>query len=690
MKKRLLVFALLVVAMCCLLAASVSAENRTSISYTDINGVTHDVPVVKYEDATAESVASILSNNSTVQARFIDNGAYAILKATDGSLTAYPTWYIIEPSGNDAKYVAISEIEYGYVNAMSGKTYNRGAILYVEFPEGMTHLRGNSVFGGSTGKYEVNVTEIVIPSTVIATQNGCFNGAPSLKKVFIKENSQMTTIAASSFTDSKNLTYIQFENLSRLESIDGVANCNLTGKIDLSKNTNLKSLPNQFLQNNPNVTEIALPDSIETIGNKVFEGCTNIRFSSPYLPKNLVSIGTHFMTNCKNINETLIFPEGFTTITDECFTNASIADAENGTLNLVFLGEPTKLIMDGSTYTGWAKYVNVYFAKYTISDFKGNVYSFSDKEAGTLSGKAAQSGELEFDVASKSPTSTSQVLENHMRFFFCGENGKVQVSYMLTNAGTDITEDRGTFVMDGHTHYGACALVEATCGKDGSETISCIVCDQAIVTTLEATGNHNHVDGICTVCGHSLCPGGADHNMKLTIAYENGYINAGKVINKCQNEGCTHEEYLEAAAAILTFKGYSAKIGGTEITVGYTVNQDALSKYEEITGEGLRYGVVAYVPKVTDDKTTLAPVSIVNGDAVGCERAIAVEMSSTYTAFDFILSGFTEEYYNTEIVLCAFVCVEDAVEYISYNNNKEAVQYEYAYSVSFNGEATEE
>ncbi len=684
MKKKILLSLMIIAMLVCLFAISVGAENRESISYTDVSGVTHNVPVVKYDDATAETVASKLGNNATMQSLFVDNGAYAILKASDGSLTAYPTWYIIEPSGSDANYVAISEIEYGYVNAMSSKTYNKGAILYVEFPEGMTHLRGNSVFGGSTSKYEVNVTEIVIPSTVIATQSGCFNGAPSLKKVFIKENSQMTTIEGSSFTDSKNLTYIQFENLSRLESIDGVSSCNLTGKIDLSKNTNLKSLPNNFLQSNPNVTEIALPDSIETIGNNAFKDCTNIRFSSPYLPKNLVSIGTHFMTNCKNINETLIFPEGFTTITDEGFTNASITDAANGTFNLVFLGEPTKLIMDGSTYTGWAKYVNVYFAKYTISDFKGNVYSFSDKEAGTLSGKTTQSGKLEFDVASNSPTSTSQVLENHMRFFFCGENGKVQVSYMLTNNGTDITEDRGTFVMDGHTHYGACALVEATCGKDGSETISCIVCDQAIVTILEATGNHNHVEGICTVCGHSLCPGGADHDMKLTVIYKDGFVNAGVVVNKCQNEGCDHEIKESDLEAIFTFKGYSAKIGGDRITVGYLVNQTALATYEEITDTSLNYGIVACL--ATAD--TNSPITVSDGNLAVNEHTIMVKVDSAYTAFDFILNGFTSEQYGIALVMCAYVYADGKVSYLCFNNGVEG-QYDSAYSVTFNEYAKE-
>lgn len=685
MKKKILLTLAIIAILVCLFSISVSAENRTSISYTDIDGVTHNVPVVKYEDATAEVVASKLGNNATMQSLFIDNGAYAIIKATDGSLTAYPSWYIIKPSGSSADYVAISEIEYGYVNAVSGKNYNRGAILYIEFPEGMTHLRGNSVFGGNKMMYEVNITEIVIPSTVIAAQNNCFGSAPSLKKVFIKENSQMTTISGGSFTGCENLTYIQFENLSQLESIDGILNCNLTGKIDLSKNTKLKSLPANFLLNCSNVTEIALPDSIETIGNNAFDGCTNIRFSSPYLPKNLVSIGTYFMKGCKNINEILIFPEGFTTITDEGFSNTSIADAENGTLNLVFLGEPTKLILDGSSYTGWAKYVNVYFAKYTISDFKGNVYAFSDKDTGILGGKTSQSGKLEFDVASASPSSTTQVSENHMRFFFCGENGKVQASYMLTNTGTDITEDRETFVIDGHTHFGNSVIIENTCGKDGRDTVSCIICDSDIVTVLEATNNHNYADGICDICGKSLCPNGGDHDIKQVAIFENGFLNGGKIVSKCQNAGCTYEEKEANLEPIFVFKGYSAKINGDKMTVSYLVNNASLKAYEEINQKSISFGVVASAAQASESN----PISVVNGELKAENNVVMAQVNKSFCGFDFILNGFTSEYYSKALVMCAYVYDDGKVSYLCFNNGV-AGQYESAYSISFSEYATKE
>ena len=693
MKKKILLSLAIVAILVCLFAISVGAEK------VSFNG--QDITVTRIT-ATAGEIASKLGNSEVNELKIMDEDAYVVLKGEDGKLYAFPSYYIIylatgrkencEPSEG---YLAVSEIKYDFLNAHSttvGTTFKssssvhtnetgyNGAIRYIEFPEGLTSMRCNNVF--SSKGYERNIVELVIPASTKTIASEAFNAQKSLVRVNLKDNNDISYISGYAFTDSSNLTHLDFDKLTKLTYIDGLANCNFTGKVDLSKNTNLKSLPNSFLRNNVNVTEVVLPDSIETIGNEAFVGCTNMRFSSAYLPSNLVTIGYSFLSGCKNINDTLIFPEGFKTITDEGFGNISIADSANKEFNLVFLGEPTSLIIDGSSYTGWAKYVNVYFAKYTISDFTGNVYSYTDKASGTLGSKTSQTGKLVFDVASQSPTSTTKVLDNHMRFFFCGGNNTVQVSYMLTNAGTDITEDRGTFVMDGHTHMGILTVIKETCGADGSETLGCFICDKNIVTTLEATGNHTYVDGTCSVCGHSLCPGGANHVMKQTAVYPNGFINEGKIVDKCQNNGCTHEVEIEKLAPIFTFKGYSAKIGGDRITVGYDVSYTSLEKYEGLTGKKLNYGVVASLAQENANK----PLSLSNGEITYAKNVVVAGVDAVYTGFDFILTGFTSDYYDKLLVMCAYVFDGESISYICSNNGVEG-QYDSAYAISFNSEA---
>ena len=126
MKKKL-IFALALVAIFAFtFAICAFANERTSISYTDADGNVHNVPIIKNEEATPEAVAAVLGNNASMQACFMDNDAYVVLKAKDGTLEAFPTWYIIEPKDNNPSYVAVSEVEYAYVNTLSKKTYELG------------------------------------------------------------------------------------------------------------------------------------------------------------------------------------------------------------------------------------------------------------------------------------------------------------------------------------------------------------------------------------------------------------------------------------------------------------------------------------------------------------------------------------------------------------------------------------
>ncbi len=667
MKRKVFLIALMVFSLACILAIGTFAaaydKNRTSIEYTDVNGTTHTVPIVK-SDKTASEVAKILGNNENMQALFEDNDAYAILADSNGKLTAFPSWYIVEPKDTNPQYVAISEIEYGFVNTLvEGSTFSKGAIRYIEFPHGMTEVRSNSVFGGSTGMYEINVTEIHIPKTVTSIGGAAFENKTNksqLKYVYIEAGNNISKIDGGTFSGCNNLEYVQFENLTEITSLDGVSGCNFKGELDLSKCSKLTDIGDSAFNNCEGLTKITLPNSIEKIGNNFSWNSKNAYLASPYLPANLKTIGTQFFYNAKSFNNLLIFPEGFVSIGNEAFQDMVVKGGAAGNeFNLVFLGKMSSVVyLNGNGHQKHAERVTVYFAKNSLSDYNKN--GFYIKPSG----------------------SSVTDIPNAINAVFCSDNGTVELSYIISTSGTEYTENMANdaeygFDFANHTHFGTSVRVENTCGKDGSETISCIVCDQAIVTTLEATGNHNHVEGVCTVCGHSLCPGGADHDMKLTVIYKDGFVNAGVVVNKCQNEGCDHEIKESDLEAIFTFKGYSAKIGGDRITVGYLVNKKALATYEEITDTSLNYGIVACL--ATAD--TNLPITLSDGNLTVSEHTIMIKVDSTYTAFDFILNGFTSEQYGVALVMCAYVFDGESVNYITDTQN------EYAYSVTFNSEA---
>ncbi|MBQ3017416.1 MAG: leucine-rich repeat protein [Clostridia bacterium] len=665
MKKRILLTALLVMLLACLFVLCASAvaydADRTVVEYTDASGVTHEVPVVKYDDATPESVASSLSNNASMQELFVDDSALVVLKATDGTLTAYPTWYIIEPSGSSSSYVAVSEVEYTYVNSKSGKTYERGATLYVEFPEGMTHLRNNGVWGRGT-HYEKNVTEIAIPKSVTVAQSTAFNNNTTLKKVYIREGSLMTAIEDYAFENCSALEYFQFESLTKLTLIDGFANDKkLGGELDLSKNTALKTIGNNAFLNTL-IGKVTLPDSVESIGTKAFCGA-NFYFASPYLPRNLTTLGNEFLSGTKNLNSLLIFPEGITSIDDEGFSGCYPADSSQ-TFTLVFLGKMTKLYIDGHTYVNWGAQTNIYFAQNSLSEVQAKVYAYTDKQTGALGAVIvdnSSTGTLDLDIASASPQSLTQVGDNFIRLYFCSGNGVVETSHILTNEGNDITEDRGTFVMENHTHYGAQLYTAPTCGDEGFDGVKCIACDTNAGKTIPATGNHTTEDDgncetevICSVC-QNVVTQALSHVLGESYTYEKGFTATGIYKNGCTNEGCTHGETTEIPA-LVTSKGYSQDTTSMAVVLGLTFNKNAIEAYGNYLGKDIYYGLVA--SKTQSDLCPLMP----NGEAK--DNSVKADFTGKdYSIFQLKITGIDEkdEYFHC----CGYLIIDEEVSYVN-------------------------
>ncbi len=667
MKKKIFVTAILVIALCCLLAVGVSAvaydANRTTIEYTDFDGNTHTVPVFK-ANTTPSEVASVLGNNSTMQALFEDNGAYAILADSNGELTAFPSWYIIEPKDTNIKYVAISEIEYGFVNTLiAGKEYSKGAIRYIEFPHGMTEVRSNSVFGGSDGMYEVNVTEIHIPDTVSSIAGGAFNNKnkkSQLKYVYIEAGNTISKINSDTFSNCTNLVYIQFENLAEITSIDGVSNCNFTGELDLSKCTKLTSLGGSAFINCNNLTKITLPNSLETIGNHVFSNCKNAYLASPYLPTNLKTIGERFFYNAKSFNNLLIFPEGFQSIGNEAFQDMVVKGGATGNeFNLVFLGKMSSVVyLNGNGHQKHAEKVTVYFAKNSLSDYNKN--GFYIKPSG----------------------SSVTTVPGAIRAAFCegtyasvdGKITGIEYIYITDTNGTSYTEDMVNDATNGfdfanHSHFGPRFIKQAlTCGTDGIDTVTCIICDQDQDKVTPATGDHKwtsdnncETDDLCNVC-RSVMVNAISHTLASELLYENGYTKAGVNRNSCSNDGCKFSNDDEIPA-LFTSKGYSLDTKSTAIVLDISVNNSAIDSYKaylEDVGENstIVYGVVASI-NATDDKP-------LNDDGSAKAGSLSIKFNeNNYSNIQTKIMGIKEENYDVGVYCSAYFCINGVIKYIS-------------------------
>ena len=656
--KKLFLFLVVAISLCACLSLCVFAEEGVELRQTVVyEGQT--VSVTRFENFTVEEMAASLNNSGLLkrQEKILDENSIVVLKDTEGNLSAYPSYYVIELSSNSGdSYVAVSEINYAFINKMLGETKfpNRvAAIVYMEFPKGMTSLRANSVFGSNHNPgYETIVTEIYVPNTVTSIESNSFKNCGSLESVYFEQGSTITEIVGGSFTNCKKLSYFEFEKLTGLKKINGFGNTGFTS-LDLSK-TQIEtigsgafseapieslSLPNTVKRiegtafSKAKITEFTFPENLEYFGDDVFSGASRFTLTSGMLPKSLTYVGSFFMTNV-TLPNLIVFPAGITNLPKEAFGNSSVAsvDGQKGDLTLVFLGKMTNFDADGNDYRTWANSLTVYFAQNTLSDVSASVYSFTDKEAGTVGDSVSQSGSLTLDVSNGTPSFISQVTEQVIEIIFCGNNGSVEQSYIIKNDGSAITEDRGMFDMENHICY-AFSDNENDCTAD---TI-CIVCD-----VNKANESHNFVE---------------------TVVF-NSLIEKGIKSQACQNPDCLVANDGIELEPIVVCLGYSvSKFGTPSVTQGFLINEESLDEYIS-AGNSFDFGLVAGAVSVSTNE----PLEIKDGTVSLKQgiKAIAVWSNKLSTdAFEIKITNLTSEHFNTLFILEMYVVANGKIMYIS-------------------------
>lgn len=164
----------------------------------------------------------------------------------------------------------------------------------------------------------------------------------------------------------------------------------------------------------------------------------------------------------------------------------------------------------------------------------------------------------------------------------------------------------------------------------------------------------------------------------LDIVYENGFINKGTCVGACIRCGTQGAKEIEPSAeALIAFIGISTEQNGYGICVGYTVNYEAIELYESY-GKTFEYGVAACIKG-----EGMNELELVNTDLSAASYAVVAGISSP--SFDFKILGFTDEYYELELVMCAYVYDGNEVDYVNVAINGKSVslsQDDYATTIT--------
>ena len=130
-----------------------------------------------------------------------------------------------------------------------------------------------------------------------------------------------------------------------------------------------------------------------------------------------------------------------------------------------------------------------------------------------------------------------------------------------------------------------------------------------------------------------------------------------------------------ALAPLFECLGYSTpESNKSGITIGFVVNNEAIEKYQSLTGKALRYGAFAVAQEKLGTNDIFGENdTVVNG-------AITAEITSyEFSSFDLKIVGFTDEYKDDKLALGAYVIATDKditeYSYIQHGEPKQNEKY---------------
>ena len=195
------------------------------------------------------------------------------------------------------------EIPNSVTSIEGGAFYGCGGLTSIEIPNSITSI-GDGAFYGCGG-----LTSIEIPNSVTYIGNDAFSGCTGLTSIKILNGN--STIRASVLYNCKKLTYIEapanfidnyYSGVSKIvetlivnsgELNDNLYNfiknqINTLKRLDL-ENVSCESIPSKTFENFKNLSYVALPKNVTSIGEDTFSGCTSL--TSIKMPSSVASIG---------------------------------------------------------------------------------------------------------------------------------------------------------------------------------------------------------------------------------------------------------------------------------------------------------------------------------------------------------------------------------------------------------------
>ena len=436
--------------------------------------------------------------------------------------------------------------------------------------------------------------------------------------------------------------------------------------------------------------DFAASNVTATFANQVFDGRSSISYLS-FGENSTYTIGDYAFKNTAPTNDIVFSNTSTFKIGREAFCYADFASITfEDNCDVTFTGVDSFKECDKATTLYIGK--NIKITNYPFRNLKA-------LEALYIMEGVTHANEYEFEYAGSSNYATPLYVYNHSLDFVFNkglfkECDGIFVYTITDNIGTsnevfancgDTNGFKAWTVYLGLAHPLTGYVVDPDCENNGYNTwivdgAKCPCGSQTYFTETTVINKYENKHNIkadtevaeaVTFEVTPISPLGHDKlGEKTFIEYVN-YLEKGSVSYICTRCGKEHTVEKDAEA-LFVFNGYSMpEDGRLQISIGYTVNKEALAEYEKLAETSVNYGIVCALADKLGGKApldeTLEGVSVIKAD-----------ISRQYSSFEYIVSGFNDELLDVELVMAAYVVDGDKVVYL------QETQVEIPESISIN------